>query len=97
MELLRCQCCLVTYDHRSVKTGHPVRNPPFSTSIIVTGSQCIPYKCYQIDLIPSSLLENRHNLNPGTASYIPFHMLNSDQDLCGASDTDTSQVAKASF
>jgi len=28
-----------TYDHRSVKTGHPVRNPPFSPSFVDTGSQ----------------------------------------------------------
>src|SRR6478735_5996189 len=30
-----------TYDHRSVKTGHPVRNLPFSSSLNVTGSQCV--------------------------------------------------------
>ena len=30
---------LTTYDHRSVRTGHPVRNPLFSPSFVVPGSQ----------------------------------------------------------
>jgi hypothetical protein len=41
-----------TYDHRSVKTGHPVQNPLFSSLFAVTGSQrVVTYTLWEPDVL----------------------------------------------
>jgi hypothetical protein len=40
-----------TYDHRSVKIGHSFRDPPFSPSFMVIGSQrVIAYALWEPDV-----------------------------------------------